>query len=343
MDIEYYMKLQNAYGTKNRREKELVNVNAAMAKHFEDTFDTVDVFVGGKPMQLMVIRDTDSNTYKKKIKARKCDKFRLGDYVEWEGQKWIISLLDPDTRTWNRGYMYLCTLPLHWQNNNGEIIERWAYSEDFTKYSNGITGTDTIKMGDNQYGILLPADSETKKLKRDMRFAIDFDDSEEPDVYKLTNRKVKLSTYEYFDRGGLITLTMSFDSFNKRYDKKGKLDNGHYVWVCKPVQSISDNITPGETGNNGNFTATISGKTTLRNSHYRDYTATITDAGGNMTSMSNANLVWNVISDFPVLKEVVGNKIRLSINDETLIDSYFTLQILSGITVVTEMTINIVE
>ena len=27
MDIEYYMKLQNAYGTKNKREKNLAKIN----------------------------------------------------------------------------------------------------------------------------------------------------------------------------------------------------------------------------------------------------------------------------------------------------------------------------
>ena len=37
MDINYFMKVQNAYGTKNRREKELAKVNSQMAKHFEDT------------------------------------------------------------------------------------------------------------------------------------------------------------------------------------------------------------------------------------------------------------------------------------------------------------------
>ena len=142
MDIEYYMKLQNAYGTKNRREKELVKVNAAMSKHFEDTFDTVDVLVGGEPMQLMVVKDTDGNTYKKKIKSRKCDRFNLGDYIDWDGQKWLVTLLDSDTRTWNRGYMYLCTIPLHWMNNSGKIIERWAYSEDFPTVSVEMTQSE---------------------------------------------------------------------------------------------------------------------------------------------------------------------------------------------------------
>lgn len=137
MDIEYYMKLQNAYGTKNKREKNLAKINKHADRHFEDTFDTQDVLVNNEPMQLMIIRDTDNNTYKKKIKSRHNDIIRLGDYVKWNNQIWIITLLDTDDKVWNRGYMYLCQLMIRWQNADGKIVERWGYSEDYTKYSMG--------------------------------------------------------------------------------------------------------------------------------------------------------------------------------------------------------------
>ena len=70
MDIEYFMKLQNANKTKNKREKELVKVNKQMSKHFDDTFDTEDVLLNGKPFQLMIIKDTDGKS-KKKIEKMK--------------------------------------------------------------------------------------------------------------------------------------------------------------------------------------------------------------------------------------------------------------------------------
>lgn len=343
MDIEYYMKLQNAYGTKSRREKELVKVNAAMSKHFEDTFDTVDVLVSGELMQLMVIRDTDGNTYKKKIKTRKSDRFKLGDYVEWDGQKWLITLLDPDTRTWNRGYMYLCTLPLRWVNNDGKIIERWAYSEDFTKYSNGISGNENVTTGDNQYGLLLPVDNETKKLKRDMRFAIDFDDSDDPDVYTLTNRKVKLNSYGYFGRGGTITLTMSFDAFNEEIDRKVEMNDGHEVWICGDAMKKINHNTSTLPGSISGFTASIHGPTTLRNSYTRNYTAYIIDATGNPVSMSSAGFTWNVLSEFAITQDISVDKIKLFVDDEGMIGSSFLLQIISGTYVVTEIPITITE
>ena len=232
MDIGYYMKLQNANGTVNKREKELAKVNHKMTKHFEDTFGTEDVFINGKPSKLMIIKDTDGNTFKKKIKAPKNFKFKLGDYVEWDGQHWLITLVDSDERTWNRGYMYLCTILLRWQNANGEIVERWGYSEDFTKYSTGETGNNVMTLGENQYGITLPVDDETKVMKRGMRFPVDLEDVEPPDIYELTNRKILLNDNHSFDRGGTLIWTLSFTEFNSETDKKVKLENGETVWIC---------------------------------------------------------------------------------------------------------------
>ena len=232
MDINYFMKLQNASGTKNRREKELVKINKQMSRHFEDTFDTEDVLLNGKPFQLMIIKDTDGNTYKKKIKSLHDKKFNLGDYVEWNGQVWLITLLDSDEKTWNRGYMYQCTILLRWQNKNGKIVERYGYSEDFTKYSKGVTGNETITLGDYQYGITLPVDDETKIMKINNRFPIDIDGVEPPDVYELTNRKILLADNRSFGRGGILTWTLSFSEFNHETDKKITLENGTQVWIC---------------------------------------------------------------------------------------------------------------
>lgn len=241
MDINYFMKIQNAYGTKNRREKELNEVNYQMSKHFEDTFDTEDVLLNGEPFKLMIIKDTDGNTYKKKIKSPHNQKFNLGDYVEWNGQIWIVTLIDSDDKTWNRGYMYQCTILLRWKNEKGEIVERWGYSEDFTKYSRGTKDNSTLTLGDYQYGLTLPVDDETKIVKRDKRFPIDIEGVEPPDVYKLTNRKILLSGSDNrsFGRGGILIWTLSFSEFNPATDKKITLQNGTQVWICDYASSTS--------------------------------------------------------------------------------------------------------
>lgn len=232
MDLNYFMKIQNAHGTCNRHEKQLVQINREMAKHFNDTWGTADVLINNKPSQLMVLKDTEGNPFKKKIKSPHDCTFNLGDYVTWDNQIWLITAIDPDNRTWNRGHMSLCCVLLRWQNHEGKIVERYGYSEDFTKYSAGTTGNSTVTVGDNQYGITVPVDNETKILKRGVRFPIDFEDIEPPDVYELTNRKIQLSDAQNFNRGGILQWTLSYDEFNYDTDKKVALSNGNEVWIC---------------------------------------------------------------------------------------------------------------
>lgn len=330
------MKIQNAYGTKNRREKELAKVNRAMSRHFEDTFDTEDVLRNGQPFKLMIIRDTDSNTYKKKIKSRHEDKFNLGDYIEWNGQMWIVTLIDSDEKTWNRGYMYQCTILLRWQNASGNIVERWGYSEDFTKYSAGITGNDKITVGDYQYGLTLPVDDETKIMKRDKRFPIDIDGVEPPDVYKLTNRKVLLTDDRAFGRGGILIWTLSFAEFNAATDKKVMLEDGSEVWICdyKPPTPL-----PPEPDETTDLSAVISGKSNLINGFSRTYSVEFKDSNGDIKQ--DVDFTWNVESDFDVQQKVNGNQIELSVDNRGLIGSSFILQVLVQDKVLSEFEITI--
>lgn len=344
MDINYFKKIQNAHGTKSRREKELVKINHEMSRHFEDTFDTEEVLLNDIPTQLMIIKDTDGNTFKKKIKSVHGNKFNLGDYVKWNNQMWLITLVDVDEKTWNRGYMYLCTVPLRWQNLEGKIIERWVYAEDFTKYSNGVTGNNTITVGDNQYGLTLPVDEETKRLKRDMRFPMDFDDSEQPDIYKLTNRKVKLSDNQYFGRGGTMVVTMSFDAFNPSDDKKVTMENGQEVWICNYNNSHTPlPPTPSEPNETTVLRCVISGNASLKNGYKRPFSVKFTDKDENTINWENINFKWNIVNNPGLITNAYENKIDILFNNEDLIGSSFLLQVIVAGEVLAESKITIIE
>ena len=328
MDINYFMKIQNAYCTSSKREKDLHKVNIQMDKHFEDTFGTKDVLLNGNPFKLMIIRDTDGNTYKKKIKSPHDDKFNLGDYIEWNGQVWLVTLIDSDDDTWNRGYMYQCNILLRWQNAKGEIIERWAYSEDFTKYSTGSKGNNTITLGDYQYGVTLPVDNETKIIKRDKRFPIDIEGIDPPDTYKLTNRKVLLTDNRSFGRGGILTWTLSYDEFNPTTDKQITLPNNTQVWICDYKEHIVSEPTTPPQDETTILSANISGRKELKVGFSRTYTVTISDKDGNALAWDDTMYGWNVVSDFDIEQTVTGNKIKLFVDDESFIGSSFLLQVI---------------
>ena len=347
MDISYFQKINNTYNAKSKQEVDLYLLNQHVDNHFADTIDYHIVKRNGEPFELLIIKDTDGNTFKKKIKSKNSTPFNLGDYIEWNNQIWLVTLLDSDDKTYHSGYMYLCTVPLRWQNSEGKIIERYVYSEDFTKYSSGITGNNTITIGDNQYGLTLPIDSETRKLARDMRFPIDFEDAEKPDIYKLTNRKVNLNNNEYFGRGGTMILTMSYDAFNAEEDKRVVMDNGKEVWVCNYTEVStptppSEPTTPDETED---LSATISGTSNLHIGVTRTYTATLSDKDGNTVQWDDTKYGWNVVSDFDVKQSVTENKISLTVDDEDFIDSSFLLQLikLDDNSVISEIEITVID
>lgn len=344
MDISYFIKIQNAYGTNNRRERELAKVNRDLSKHFEDTFDTENVLLNGKPFSLMIVKDSDNNTFKKKIKSAHEYKFNLGDYVQWNNQIWIVTLVDPDEKTWNRGYMYLCTIPLRWQNSNGKIVERYGYSEDFTKYSSGKTGNNNITIGDNQYGITVPIDNETKMLERDTRFVIDFDSANKPDVYKLTNKKSFLNNNEYFGRGGTIILTMSYDSFNASTDKRIKIDENKNVWICdyKMYPSTLLPSIPSDTDEES-YLIKIKGASTVKIGASRLFTAEVLDHEENPIDWDDTVLKWFVNGPDGIVLQQTKNKMAVSINDDSLIGKTFDICIKKNEIIICSKTLQIVE
>lgn len=344
MNISYFQKINNTYKSKSRQETDLYLLNRHVDECFADTVDYHVVKRNGEPFELLIIKDTDNNTFKKKIKSRPSDKFNLGDYIEWNNQIWLVTLVDTDDKTYHSGYMYLCTVPLRWQNSEGKIIERYVYAEDFTKYSNGVTGNNTITIGDNQYGLTLPVDDETKKLKRDMRFPMDFDDSEQPDIYKLTNRKVKLSDNQYFGRGGTMIVTMSFDAFNPSDDKKVTLEDGQEVWICNYNNSHTPlPPTPPEPDETTDLRCVISGNTNLKNGYKRPYIVKFTDKNKNDISWRDVDFKWNIVGDLGLVVNSYENKIDLLVDNEDLIGSSFLLQIIIIGKVLAEFEITIIE
>ncbi len=342
MDLSYFQKINNTYKSSSKQETDLFLLNRHVDDCFADTIDYHIVECNGEPFELIIIKDTDGNTHKKKIKAKHSTPFNLGDYIKWNGQMWLVLSLDPDDKTYNSGYMYLCTLLLHWQNEKGDIIERWGYSEDYTKYSSGVKGGKTLSVGDNQYGVTLPVDSETKYLKRDKRFIIDFEDVDVPDTYDLTNRKVFLSDDGYFGRGSLVNLTLSYGAFNSKTDKLVKLPDGRNVWICDYKTPSPPSQPDQPLDEPDSLTAVINGNTNIKIGIPRTYTADLLDKDSNVVTWDDS-FAWKIASDFDVSSVEDGNKIKLLIEDEAFIDERLCLEVVNNDNVIGSLAIIVVS
>lgn len=319
IDIDYYRKIQNACGVESLQEAKRSQVKQDLNRDFKNTLDAYKVTIDDVEQDLTILKTNDSHT--KKIKSRPNESFNAGQIVYWQNSHWLINEVDTNNDIITHGKMVECNHILYWQDNSGDIISRYVYVEDFTKYSNGETGNSTIIIGDNQYGVYIPIDKDTKKLKRGMRFVFDFEDSENPDVYALTNRKINLYNYETINKGGIILLTFSFDAFNSATDKKVMLDDSKQIWICNYSSSTSTPI--------------IVGGDTLRVGRKKTFSIeTVYD------------IKWVVISDFSIETKIMNNKIQLFVDDDSLVGESFILRILDANkndSVLAEKTITIIS
>lgn len=331
MNFNYYRKIQNSYKINSKRERDLFKINQEAEKHWGDTIDCETVQINGETRKLIVMKDTDGNTYKKKIKAPHNQPFNLGDYIKWNNQVWIVTAADPNEKVWHSGYMYLCTLLLNTVDENGNLVQRWAYAEDYTKYSKGETGNSNIRLPDYQYGITIPIDDETSKWYRRKRFCVDLPDADTPDTYIMTNRKLFLSNYSYFERGGIMTNTLSLSVFNKKTDKLVDFDGKKY-WIADYADNTSSVSST-------DYKCSISGKSDITIGKSRSYTVVFDDD-------TIIDFEWNIVSSFSddiqlTKKNTNGSCIELYIDNDEHIDEIFKLQIVSNNNVIAEKTITI--
>lgn len=318
MDISYFQKINNTYSSSSKQETDLFLLNRHVNKQFADSIDYHKVLRNGSEFDLIIQRYSEQKN-KKKIKSRPGQYINMGDLIEWQGHKWIVISIDPDDKTYLSADMVLCNFVLNWQNSLGKIITVDCYAENQTKYSSGIEGNKTLQMGDLQYGITLPLNSETKILKRDKRFVVDLLDIETPDVYILTNREVIISNYSYFDRGGTISLTLSYDAFSKDKDKLIDDGTGNKVWICDYIEPTTP-PSPTDPDDNGNQSPILSninysGDPILKvGSSYKKFDGSFFDSNGNAINKVG---VWSIETEFSekITSSISGNSIRLKISD----------------------------
>lgn len=153
-----------------------------------------------------LIIDDGTLPYYKNIKSLPDETFDAGDYVEWADSMWLIVSCDWDKEVYTYGKVQQCNYVLKWQNQDANIIERWSVVLSASKYNNGEKYNNIVVVGSNQLMVYLPLDSETLKLKANLRLMVDFD-TESPKCYDVTR---------------VDTVTMSYDGIAEpRYDGKG--------------------------------------------------------------------------------------------------------------------------
>ena len=333
--MDRYTARMTQHGT-TQRERIVNRLKTNLNNKLQDNPSYKSVKLNGEETHLII--NTGTQPYYKEFQSLPDQEINIGDYVEFANSYWLVMTCDYDDEVYKDGKLYQCNYLLKWQNEKGEIIERWAVILSASKYNDGTEGNNYITLGSDQLSIAIPLDEESLKLKKSMskKFFID-NNKDNPTTYELTGTGNVPDTY---NGHGVTSWIVKECAYSPTEDDL-KYGVCNYVDYSSPTPP-SEPTTPDETED---LSATISGTSNLRIGVTRTYTATLSDKDGNAVQWDNTKYGWNVASDFDVKQTVTENKISLTVEDEDFIDSSFILQVikLDDNSVLSEIEITVID
>ncbi len=257
------------------------------------------------------------------------DRIEVGDYIynEKDNTYWICTESFNVDDIHYEGKFTQCNWRLRWQRRDGTILEYPCQDLNSTQYNSGESGNNIVRLGSAQHMETVQATDDTICLASPQRFYISRSNSI---PFIVTQNDTTASNYGK----GLCKITLTQDT-NKSDKDRPDLGICDYIEPLSPLPPSSDETTV--------LNAIISGNPNLKNGLPRTYAAIFTDGDGNEVDWNDVDFAWNIASDFGVEQTVTDNTTKLSVNDEDLIGSSFSLQILIDGEVKAQLTVTIVE
>lgn len=319
--MDRYSARMNLRGS-TQRERELNRLKSDIVRKAPSSLSYKDVKLNGEPIQLMI--NTSTKPYYKEFQSLPDQRILAGDYVEWADSMWLVLNADCDDEVYTDGNLRQCQHRIYWQKADGTIVSRFAYTENASAYNNGETGNNTITLESNQFMAYIPYDKETAELDNGKRIHMSRSNAKcKP--YELT--RPDDVTYGFGEKG-VLNIIFTQTQYNQDKDKLITLEDGTQAWICDYIPP-STSLPPSSSSDETTILSSIiSGNTSLKIGFSRTYTATISDADGNAIDWDDTLYGWNVVSDFAVEQNIDENKIKLFVDDDSLIGESFLLQVI---------------
>lgn len=339
--MDRYSARMNLRGS-TQRERELNRLKSDIVRKAPSSLSYKDVKLNGEPTQLMI--NTSTKPYYKEFQSLPDQRILAGDYVEWADSMWLVLNADCDDEVYIDGNLRQCQHRIYWQKADGTIVSRFAYTENASAYNNGETGNNTITLESNQFMVYIPYDKETAELDNGKRIHMSRSNAKcKP--YELT--RPDDVTYGFGEKG-VLNIIFTQTQYNQDKDKLITLEDGTQAWICGYIDSTptppSTPLPPSSPSDETTIlSGIISGNKNLKIGFSRTYTITLSDADGNEVDWDGSLYGWNVVSDFAVEQNIDENKIKLFVDDDSLIGESFLLQVikLDDNTVVSEVKITV--
>lgn len=309
-----------------RRDRAIFETQRSMNKRIPRSPGYKNVLIDGEPQNVVITSSTEK--YHKKINAMPNEHIYIGSIVEWNNAHFIITDTDVEDEIYQSGEMYRCNVYLKWQNEKGEIIGRYGYSEDISQFASGTVDSKVLMSIEQVFVVKFPCDDETVKLRRDKRFLIDIS-KDKPDAYILTGRNVLSGNWsaeditgkEFSGRDKVLTLTFSQTQLSDK-------DNTDLM--------IADYFDPQNIGEQtikqGSCIISYTGEPAIKvGGSYKTFSVTFVDSDGNEI---NTIPQWKLTTLKPEYDKnfktiISGNKIKIKaenvismIGDQVLIEVF---------------------
>lgn len=254
---------------------------------------------------------------------------KAGMYILFENRYWLVTGYPGNNKIYEKATIILCQYKLRWQDDSGQIIERWANFTSASKYDTGENGNQTIFLTSNNFTVWVPEDDDAFTLDK-KRVFIDRNVKNPTKVFEITRSDDVLYLFGE-DHGGILSFIADKTELNLEVDRPD-------LGLCDYKEPTSLPPEPDETTD---LSAVISGNNKLKCGFDRDYSVEFVDS--NKEIHTDVEFTWNIVSDFDVSQKIDGNIITLFVDDENCIGGSFLLQVIVGESVLSEITINVIE
>ena len=331
----------NLLGT-TQRERTLNRLKNTLSTKLPDSLSYKPVRLNGIATQLII--NSGTKPYYKEFQSLPNERVEMGDYIEWSGRTWLVYEADSDDEIYVDGRLYECNYLLRWQDERGEIVDKWAYIQNASAYNNGEQKDENITLATNQFMVWTPLDKDTVKLRNGKRMFID-------------NYEVDSSCYELtrpdtvsmkFGRKGCTYYIFTQTETNPKTDRLVRLEDGNEVWIADYKDNHhKHHPLPPSPNETANLLGRIKGDKKLKvgftQTYPRTYIVEFVDNRDQIVDWGKVSFSWKVESDFEVHQTVNGNEIELCVTDENCIGGSFLLSVIYNNAVLTEKRISVIE
>lgn len=253
---------------------------------------------------------------------------KSGMYVKFENIYWLVTGYPSYNGIYEKAIMQLCQHKLRWQNDNGEIIERWCNVTSASKYDVGESGNNAIILASNNYTVLMPDDDESYGLDG-KRVFIDKKMDNPIKTFKLTRSDDVLYNFG-IEHGGIFGFIADKSELNLETDRPD-------LGICDYKDTSVSPSKPCVTTQS--LKATMYGRNNITIGYSRKYSVKFKNEINDEVDVLDYS--WNIDCDFKDSIDVVqdGVSCKVAVTDRNLIGKTFKVQVIRNTEVMTEKTV----